>query len=153
MFLPGFGAIVRLKQYPTDAHEDARTGLAGPLWGLSAACFALALGKAFGWQTALDVASVGATINCFNLVPVWQLDGARGLRALSRQERVGVAATGILAGMALHQWMPAIVGVVAAFRAFGPDAHPDGDRRMCILFVGLILALGVIATLPVHAFS
>ncbi|MBV9948828.1 MAG: site-2 protease family protein, partial [Myxococcales bacterium] len=104
MFVPGFGALVRLKQYPTDGHEDARTGLAGPLWGLFAACVAAALGKAFGWPTALSVASLGASINCFNLIPVWQLDGARGLRPLSRAERAAIAATGLVTGLALHEW-------------------------------------------------
>src|SRR5258708_27575731 len=110
MFVPGFGALVRMKQYPTDAHEEARTGLAGRLWGLFAAGGAARLGKVFDWRTAFAVASVGATINCFNLIPFWQLDGARGLRALSRVQRAAVAAIGVAAGFALHQWMPAIVG-------------------------------------------
>jgi Zn-dependent protease len=148
MFVPGFGALVRLKQYPTDAHEDARTGLAGPLWGLFAAGVAAALGVGLGWRTALAVASWGATINCFNLIPVWQLDGSRGLHALSRAERAAVAVVGVLTGFALHQWMPAVVGVVAGVRAFGRDAHPGGDRRMFLLFAALILAHGLIATLP-----
>ena len=82
MFVPGFGALVRMKQYPTDAHEEARTGLAGPLWGLVAALVAAAVGALLSSPVALSVASVGATINLFNLIPVWQLDGARGLRAL-----------------------------------------------------------------------
>lgn len=150
MFLPGFGALVRLKQYPTDAHEDARTGLAGPLWGLFAACAAAALGAAFGSQTALSVASLGATINCFNLIPVWQLDGARGLRPLSRAERAVLSAVGIVAGLALHQWMPAMVGVFIAIRAFGADASPAGDRRMFFLFSALLVALGLIAMLPLR---
>jgi Zn-dependent protease len=148
MFVPGFGALVRMKQYPTDAHEEARTGLAGPLWGLVAAGVAAALGKVFGWPIAIAVASLGATINLFNLVPVWQLDGARGLRALSRLERVGIAIVGLVTGLGLHQWMPAVVGVVAATRALGPGAHPTGDRRMFVLFAVLILAHGLLATLP-----
>ena len=36
MFLPGIGAVVRLQQHPASPSEDARIGLAGPLWaGLS----------------------------------------------------------------------------------------------------------------------
>jgi hypothetical protein len=31
MFIPGFGAFVRLKQYPSSPREDAQIGLAGPL--------------------------------------------------------------------------------------------------------------------------
>jgi Zn-dependent protease len=153
MFVPGFGAFVRMKQYPADAHEEARIGLAGPLWGLFAACVAAALGMAFGWRTATAVASVGATINCFNLIPVWQLDGSRGLHALSRFERALVGATGILAAMAFHQWMPAIVGGIAAVRAFGPGAHPQGDQRMFWLFAALIVAHGWIATLPASGWT
>jgi Zn-dependent protease len=149
MFVPGFGALVRLKQYPTDAHEEARTGLAGPLWGLFAAGVAALLGMLFGWHRAIAVASLGATINCFNLIPVWQLDGARGLRALSRRERAAVAAVGILGGLAFHQWMPAVVGGVAAVRSFGADAHLTGDRRMMLLFAALLVGHSALAILPV----
>ena len=46
MFIPGFGALVRLKQNPATVAEDARTGLAGPVWGAAAAIAALALGAA-----------------------------------------------------------------------------------------------------------
>jgi Zn-dependent protease len=149
MFIPGFGALVRLKQYPTDAHEDARTGLAGPLWGLFAAAVAALVGFALHSPTAIGVASLGATINCFNLIPVWQLDGSRGLRALSRLERAGVAAVGVVAGLVFHQWMPAIVGLVAGGRSFGADVTPEGDRPMTFLFGTLIAAHALIATLPI----
>ena len=33
-FIPGLGALVRLKQHPASPKEDARVGLAGPIWGL-----------------------------------------------------------------------------------------------------------------------
>jgi Zn-dependent protease len=148
MFIPGFGALVRLNQYPTDAHEEARTGLAGPLWGLFAAGVAAALGKIFGWPAALAVASWGASVNLFNLIPFWQLDGARGLRALSRGERFAIAALGILACLVLHQWMPGLVGAAAAVHAFGAGGHPTGDRRMLALFAALIVLLGLLASLP-----
>jgi Zn-dependent protease len=148
MFVPGFGALVRMKQYPTDAHEEARTGLAGPLWGLFAAGVAWALGLALSWPTALRVASVGATINLFNLVPVWQLDGSRGLRALSRMERIALAAIALVASLAFHQWMPAVVGAVAAVRAFRADCSEVGDRRVFALFASLVVALALLATLP-----
>lgn len=54
-----------------------RTGLAGPLWGLFAAIVAAIIGKVVGAPVALAETSVGATINLFNVTPVWQLDGAR----------------------------------------------------------------------------
>jgi Zn-dependent protease len=153
MFVPGFGAFVRLSQYPTDAHEEARTGLAGPLWGLVAAVVAAIAGALAHSAVASSVASLGATINLFNLVPVWFLDGSRGLRALSRAERFAVGGVGIACGLFLHQWMPAIVGAVAVFRGFGSDAHPEGDRGMVALFAVLLVALSLLATLPVSVVS
>ena len=46
MFIPGFGAFVRLKAHPASVGEDARVGLAGPLWGLGAALACMGI-----WQT------------------------------------------------------------------------------------------------------
>jgi Zn-dependent protease len=149
MFVPGFGALVRMKQYPTDSHEEARTGLAGPLWGLFAAAVAAAGGHLFASRVALAVASLGATINLFNLVPVWQLDGARGLRALSRLERLVVAAVGIAVGIGFHEWMPAVVGLVTGGRAFEKDTPSEGDRGVFVLFGVLLVALGALGTLSV----
>jgi hypothetical protein len=40
------------------------------------------------------------------------------------------------------------VGIVAGTRAVGAGSHPTGDRRMFVLFALLILAHGLLATLP-----
>ena len=37
LFIPGVGAMIRLKQGFIDPREDARVGLAGPIWGCAAA--------------------------------------------------------------------------------------------------------------------
>jgi len=139
MFIPGFGALVRLRQYPTDAHEEARTGLAGPLWGLFASVVALAIGAAIHSQLVLTVASWSATINVFNLTPVWQLDGARGLKALSKSQRAIVGAIAIGVGLLTSQPMPGIVGVLVLGRAFVGESHPTGDRGMFALFASLVV--------------
>ena len=48
MFIPGFGAFVRLKAYPANPGEDARVGLAGPFWGLGAALVCMGIGVLTG---------------------------------------------------------------------------------------------------------
>src|SRR2546422_4040294 len=87
MIIPRIGAVIRLKQYPADAREDARVGLAGPLWGLGAALAAYAVYRATGIGAWGAIAHFGAWVNLFNLVPVWQLDGAPGGRPRTRQQR------------------------------------------------------------------
>jgi hypothetical protein len=150
MFVPGFGAFVRLNQYPTDAHEEARTGLAGPLWGLFAALIAAAIGWLVASPLAFSVASIGATLNLFNLIPIWMLDGARGLKALDRGQRVVIAGIAAACALLFHQWMPGIIALLALARAFGRDVHPRGDTRMLLLFGALVASLAVVATLPVE---
>ena len=43
MFIPGFGALIRLRANLPTAREEALVGLAGPMWGLGAAVAAFAL--------------------------------------------------------------------------------------------------------------
>ena len=80
MFIPGIGALIRMKQAVADVRQDARVGLAGPVWGTFAA-----LG-CYGGSIALEspalaaIAKMGAFINLFNLIPIWQLDGGRAFR-------------------------------------------------------------------------
>src|SRR6185295_6272463 len=57
MFVPGLGAFVRLNQRPATVGEDARVGLAGPVWGAAAAIGALAAGV--GFESPLLVAIGG----------------------------------------------------------------------------------------------
>ena len=96
MFIPGLGALVRLKQAPVNPREDARIGLAGPAWGLGAAIVAAVAGLAAESRLAFAVAHTAAWINLFNLMPVWQLDGGRAYRALSTSEKwLAAAAIGV----------------------------------------------------------
>src|SRR3954466_4541201 len=114
MFLPGIGAFVRLKQHPATPAQDARVGLAGPLWGAAAAIAFLAVGTVEAWPSFIAIARAGAWINLFNLLPVWQLDGSRGFSALSRRQRAAVAA--VLGSLALlsGDGLMIVLAVVAA---------------------------------------
>ena len=149
MFVPGLGAVVRLKQRPASAVEDARIGLAGPIWGLGAA-----LACALAWL-ATDHALLGATarvgawINLFNLIPVWQLDGSRGFAPLSRVQRMLAAGAVIAAFLLSGEGMLLLVALVAAARCFTRDAPATGDGVALVQYVGLVAALAALCHLPV----
>ncbi len=127
MFIPGIGAVIRLKQYPAEPREDARVGLAGPLWGLGAALAAYAMYRATGIGVWGAIAHFGAWVNLFNLVPVWQLDGARGFRSLARYQRwIAVAVIAVM-WVATSEGLLVLLGcAAAAAAAFGRAAEePD----------------------------
>jgi Zn-dependent protease len=150
MFVPGLGALIRLRQGLTTPRQDARIGMAGPLWGLggAVACWGLHLATGFGLWAAL--AWSGALLNLLNLTPVWQLDGARGFAALTRAQRWMIAA--LFAGVWLatgSRWM-SLPTLLAVWRAFTPAAD-EPDWRTFATFAGLVAALGVLTAIHVPA--
>lgn len=145
MFIPGFGAFVRLKAHPATAGEDARVGLAGPVWGTVAAVLALGLGAATGRPILFAIARVGAWINVFNLLPVWQLDGGRGFAALSRRQRGIVAAGAWAFALAGVDGVYFLVAIAATFRAASTGNAPEqGDRNILLTYLGLLVGLAAI---------
>jgi Zn-dependent protease len=149
MFVPGLGAFVRMKQYPHTLREDARIGLAGPIWGLGASLAVLLAYAAIRHPLLAAVASVGAWINLFNLLPVFTLDGGRGFRALSRSQRWVAAA--VVAGVwaVSQEGLLVLIGIAAVAQAFARGAPPPGDRRALLTYAGLVVALSAVAALPV----
>lgn len=144
MFIPGLGAVVRAGAYPTTPREDAQVGLAGPLWGLGAAVAALALGHALAAPYWLAIAHVAGLLNLFNLLPVWQLDGARGFHPLSREQRLWAAAALGVAWAATHDGLLFVVALVAFGRALFDPRPGEGDRRTLVEFVLITLALAAV---------
>lgn len=154
MFIPFVGAIVRLKQYPANAVQDARVGLAGPIWGFGAAVFAWLCALITGLPIWYAIAHTGAWINLFNLIPIWQLDGGRGFRALTRTQR------GMALGVALTMWvvsqetMLLLIALGAGYRLFSRDYPAEGDSRTLMQYAGLIVLLSLLvlmSTQTVHA--
>jgi Zn-dependent protease len=141
MFIPGLGAYIRLKEHPQTVGQDARVGLAGPIWGAVAAVGFLVAGIAGGWPSMIAVGRVGAWINLFNLLPIWQLDGGRAFGALSRRQRGWTAAT--LWGLALvsGDGMMFLLAVVATLRALGQNAPAKGDPGVFLTYVALAAGL------------
>jgi Zn-dependent protease len=144
LFIPGVGALVMLKEHVTDPVVNARVGLAGPVWGLGAAIAALLVYSATGIPIWLAIAELTAFINLFNLIPVWQLDGARGFHALSQYERLMVVGTVAAALWATGVGVLWIVGAVALYRAGWTEMGP-GHRPTLVTFIILVIALSWIA--------
>ena len=144
MFIPFFGAFVRMKQYPGNVGEDARVGLAGPIWGLGSAIAAWLAAITTGLPVWYAIAHTAAWLNLFNLLPIWQLDGGRGFRALTRKQR------GIAAGVAIaiwaftHQTILLLIALGAGYRLFSRDYPADDDNAVLTQYVGLIVLLSLL---------
>lgn len=149
MFIPGFGALIRLRQHPGNPQEDARIGLAGPLWGCGAAAAAYLVFVLGGGPLWAAVARFGAWVNLFNLLPVWQLDGGRAFRALSRQQRLlAVAALAALWALS-REGLLLLLLLAAAAQAFRRDAPEQPDRIALAEYVLLAAALTLLCLLQV----
>jgi Zn-dependent protease len=146
LFIPGIGALVLLKQRIDDPATDARIGLAGPVWGLGAGLAAYAVFRISGAPIWGAIAQLTGFINLFNLIPVWQLDGARGFHALSRWQRWVVVATLAVAFWVTSQGLLLLIGGVAIYRALQP-AEPRPNSAALATFLVLIGALTWLATI------
>ena len=144
LFIPGMGAFVMLKQHITDPLTDAKIGLAGPVWGLGAGLAAGAVYLATGAPIWFAIAQLTGFLNLFNLIPVWQLDGSRGMHVLGRTERWTLVAAIAVALLLTEQRMLFIVGAVAIWRATQKDVGP-GNARVLATFVMLVLVLSLLA--------
>jgi len=144
MFIPGVGALVQLKQRISDPLTNAKIGLAGPVWGLGAALTALLVYAATGARIWLAIAQLTGFMNLFNLTPVWQLDGARGLHVLARSERWALVAIVAVALLLTGQRLLVIVGGVAVWRSLERETGP-GDARVLATFAGLVISLSLLA--------
>ena len=148
MFIPGLGAIIQLRGVSLPPVQDSRIGLAGPLYGLGTAIFCLALYFITGGKMWAVIAHLGGVINLFNLIPVWQLDGARGFHSLTRNQR------GILLALAGGLWWLSstgfllLIAIGAAYQLFfRKDAAQEPDHVGFMQFAGLLAALTVVTAL------
>jgi Zn-dependent protease len=144
MFIPGFGALIRLRAQRLAPHEDARIGLAGPMWGLGAAVASLGIARAGGGPMYAAIAHAGAWINLFNLLPVWQLDGNRGFAALASIQRWIVVVLFTCAWGLTHDGLFVLLVIAAVLRAFDTHAPVERDRGVLAQFAFLIVSLAAV---------
>lgn len=144
MFIPFFGAYIRLNQYPANVGEDARVGLAGPIFGLGAAAFAWLCALATGNPIWYAIAHTGAWINLFNLIPIWQLDGGRGFRALTRKQRGMVLGVAVAIWVLTFQMMFLLIAAGATYRLFSKDYAQEEDNVVLTQYIGLLVLLSLL---------
>jgi len=153
MFIPGLGAVIRSKFQQVSPHEEARVGLAGPMWGLAACGVTYAIHLATHLEIFAAVAQFAAWVNLFNLLPVWQLDGSHAFKALSKLERAGIAA--VMLGMyfvtkeAPEAGFLLLLVIVAAFRCLEKSAPTQRNLPIFSEFAFLVVTLSLLMTIPV----
>ena len=153
MFIPFFGALVRMRQYPHNVGEDARVGLAGPIWGLGSAVAAWLAAIITGLPIWYAIAHTAAWLNLFNLLPVWQLDGGRGFRALTRKQRAIAALVPIGMWAVTHQTILLLIALGAIYRLFTRDYPADDDNIVLMQYAGLIVLLSMLMVMTDRTLS
>lgn len=137
IFIPGFGAVIALKDQPRSTWVSAVVGYGGPLAGTLGGLAVWGGGRllAPGHAGLTDaLAHFTFLINLFNLLPVGGLDGDRITEPVTvRQWTAGLAA----------------LAVVATLSARSHETRP-GTTNPQILFALAILILGVVKTLRVR---
>jgi len=151
MFIPGVGAFIRLRGVRLPPIPDARIGLAGPWYGLGASMVALAVYWATGARIWGVIANLGALINLFNLIPVWQLDGSRGLHSLTRWQRAAVLAVVLALWWLTSIKILVLIAVGCGYRLFTRDWETEPDHSGLAQFAALLGALALVFALSAGA--
>ena len=147
MFIPGLGALIRMRGIRLPPIPDSRIGLAGPIYGFGAALVALAMYYATHAPIWGAIAHFGALVNLFNLIPVWQLDGSRGMHSLTRGQRGLVISAAAVLWMWTSNPLLLLIILVGAYRMFTKDWQAEPDNTGLAQFAGLLAGLTLITTL------
>lgn len=107
VFIPGFGALIALKDQPRDPRVEAEIALAGPVAGGVAALSSAALYYVSHDRLFLALASTGFMLNLFNMIPLSPLDGGRVANLFSR--RAWIAGLAMVAGMFVMTQAPMLL--------------------------------------------
>jgi Zn-dependent protease len=118
---------------------------------LFASLLALTIYAATGHPLFAVVARTAAWLNLFNLIPVWQLDGSRGIRSLNRAQIWMLALLAAVMWMVVEDGMLMLVALVMAFRAYTKRDSREPDWTGMIQFAGLIVTLSLLCLIPLPA--
>jgi len=82
-FLPMLGMVAIIDDFQNDAYVENRVAIAGPIGGLVLTTIICLVGWIYNIPILLAIATIGAVINVFNLVPVYPLDGGRIFKSVA----------------------------------------------------------------------
>jgi Zn-dependent protease len=144
VFLPGLGAFVQWQALGVSAETRAKVSLAGPMAGLLSA-FVCAL---VWWKTGnglwAALARAGAWLNLLNLIPVWVLDGGQAAGVLSKNARILLLCTCLVAWYTGRElvYLPVACGMV--YRLFTKDLPEQPSQAVATRFLFLLVAMGLL---------
>lgn len=151
MFIPGLGAVIRLRQQIVNPKEDAEIGLAGPIYGLGAAIACIGIWAITKQPFFAALAGLGAWINLFNLLPFASLDGSRGFHAMNKTQKFIAASVVVAAWFFVHDGMLVLIGLLAIMRAIGDRPGAEGSWKATYTYATLIIALSAVSLMRLHA--
>jgi Zn-dependent protease len=155
IFIPFLGAAIFQRSHPTDAVKQAQIGIAGPIAGTLGATAAAVLYGATHNELFLMAAWLGFFLNLINMLPVWQLDGAWVLAAVSPWLQVAGYALIVLGVVVLHFVSPfliiiAVLGIPTLMQRFRDAKNPYYSSvptrarwALGAAWLGLVIYLGV----------
>jgi Zn-dependent protease len=138
-----------LKQELIDPKQDARVGLAGPVWGLGAALFCAGVYGLTHAPIWAALAKIGGFINLFNLMPFWQLDGGRAFRSLTRTQRWLAVAAMAAAWAVTDEGLMLLLMAVGAYKAAFDKPSKDRDDPVLLHYALLVVILASLSTINV----
>lgn len=148
MFIPFVGAIIAVKQFPADPKVESECGAGGPAAGLLAALACVGIGHVTGQPVWMSIAFLGFAINLFNMIPFWQLDGARIFAALGPGNWNFILIALFLIVLKAPSGIVWVFLVLLFLLRLGKTqqgrhnlALPIARARMAVVYLGLLLAL------------
>jgi len=157
IFIPFLGAAIFQRQHPTNALRQAQIGIAGPIAGTLAASVAFVFYNSTHNPVFLLAAAIGFFLNLFNLIPVWQLDGAWVLAPVSPWFQVAGIAMVAISVVVFHfasvlLIIVALLGIRTMLDGFRNARNPyyssvPASARLALgaAWLGLVLYLGVMS--------
>jgi Zn-dependent protease len=127
IFIPFFGAMISMKQTPTDRNVEAAIAFGGPYAGTGASLAVAALGMYEHSRWLYSLAYTGFFLNLFNMTPLSPLDGGRIAQAFSKT--AWVIGLVVLGGMLLYTGTPQLILIMLLalpqiFRKGADDREP-----------------------------